>query len=60
MGHYCEEGAVIRTDNECGGDEYFCPEGVGAPIRVVAGEYTVGGTAMTRHANVTCEEGYYW
>lgn len=59
-GYYCPTASVSKRAFECGGSEYFCPEGSSTPEKVTLGYYTVGGDSpMTRSSQKISEKGYF-
>ena len=58
-GYYCERGAIVANEHDCGGIEVFCPEGSSAPARAMPGEYTVPQMSgeSVRKGSSLCEEG---
>lgn len=53
-GYYCGEGlAKADLGRRCGGPQWYCPEGSGAPFEVGIGNYTVGEPPDRRAAQVT-------
>ena len=59
-GFYCPAGAVSSHVHECGGAQYYCPDGSGAPTPVLEGYYSVGGVStMQQTAQALCPNGTY-
>ena len=64
-GFFCPEGSTSSTQQLCGGSDFYCPAGSGAPIPVDTGYYTIGddegaGAAnRTRSAQLLCPQGHF-
>jgi hypothetical protein len=41
-GYYCPLASTSGRQNECGGEDVFCPSGSGSPTTATAGSYTTG------------------
>lgn len=51
-GYYCPPGSTSPTQNECGGADKYCPEGLGGPLEVHIGHYTsTDGTVVDTMTN---------
>ena len=68
-GFYCPVGSLTSQARPCGGNAsnvdaatYYCPEGVGAPLRVGVGNYSVGSGLDAPHVRTgqaVCPQGSY-
>ncbi|CAM9176752.1 unnamed protein product, partial [Choristocarpus tenellus] len=63
-GYFCPsypaDPSLNADENECGGEDFFCPTRSAGPTPVDAGYFTVGGVSnTTRVAQVICEPGHY-
>jgi hypothetical protein len=57
--YFCPSGSPDPYQRPCGSASLYCPPGAGAPIAALPGEYTVGGTPLTRSSAVQCTSGSY-
>ena len=53
-GYVCPAGSTTAAAVPCGGVGLYCPEGSVTPLVVGGGNYSVGGTVTTRHAQLLC------
>ena len=59
-GFYCPAGANSSRFAECGGAQYYCPEGSAAPAPVPLGYYSVGGVSSRQQSGIAlCPAGSY-
>eukprot|EP01041_Mallomonas_annulata_P009845 gene9845-20480_t len=47
-GYYCPVASTSPKQQRCGGETLYCPRGSGAPRVVNVGNFSTGGTALTR------------
>ena len=49
-GYVCAAGSQSPAPQECGGPQYYCPQGSGSPLTVSAGYYSAGGQCPVAYA----------
>jgi hypothetical protein len=58
-GYYCPQSSISPTQFECGGDNVYCPPGVGAPIPVSSKFYSTGQNSTIRTDAAYCNNDPY-
>ena len=60
-GYYCPPGSKHNKQYECGGTEFYCPDGSARPIIVLKGYYStpLNQSELNRWNQTICEKGYY-
>ena len=61
-GYYCPPGSVNSTARACGSVGLYCPSGVGAPVSVPVGFYSLPELESrigTRESTISCQQGEY-